>query len=111
MVNRKLDIPTCEEEARILQGIDADPDARELTDDELARMQPAAEALPEVVAAYKSGELKRRRGQRGPQKKPTKQQVSIRFSPEVLAHFKGTGRGWQTRMDEALKQWIVEHSE
>jgi len=35
--------------------------------------------------------------------------VHIRFSPEVIAHFKVTGKGWQTRMDEALKEWIAEH--
>jgi uncharacterized protein (DUF4415 family) len=37
-------------------------------------------------------------------------QLSIRYSPEVIAHFKATGKGWQTRMDEALKEWIAEHS-
>ena len=81
----------------------------ELTDEELARMRPAAEVLPEVVAAYKAGQLKLpRRGR--PRKANPKVQVSIRYSPEVIAHFKATGRGWQTRMDEALKEWIAEHS-
>ncbi len=82
----------------------------ELTDEELARMRPAAEVLPEVVAAYKAGQLKLpRRGR--PRKANPKVQVSIRYSPEVIAHFKATGKGWQTRMDEALKEWIAEHSE
>jgi len=81
-------------------------DVPELTDEELARMRPAAEVLPEVVAAYKAGRLKRR-GR--PRKANPKVQVSIRYSPEVIAYFKATGRGWQTRMDEALRQWIAEH--
>ena len=34
--------------------------------------------------------------------------LSIRYSPEVVGH---TGKGWQTRMDEALKDWIAEHGE
>jgi len=42
-------------------------------------------------------------GRRGLQKKPTKKLVSIRLSPEVLRHFKSTGEGWQTRLDEALR--------
>lgn len=45
-------------------------------------------------------------GQRGPQKTPTKKQVTLRLSPEVLAHFKSKGKGWQTRIDNALKKAI-----
>jgi uncharacterized protein (DUF4415 family) len=47
-----------------------------------------------------------RRGKRGPQKAPTKRLVSIRLSPEVIDHFKSTGRGWQTRIDSTLRQAI-----
>jgi uncharacterized protein (DUF4415 family) len=53
---------------------------------------------------------KRKPGQRGPQVAPTKQLVSVRYSPEVLAFFKASGAGWQSRMDEALKQWVSSHS-
>ena len=53
---------------------------------------------------------KRKRGQRGPQQSPTKQLVSVRYSPEVLDYFKATGAGWQTRMDEALLEWVHEKS-
>jgi uncharacterized protein (DUF4415 family) len=53
---------------------------------------------------------KRKPGQRGPQVAPTKQLVSVRYSPEVLAFFKASGAGWQSRMDEALKQWVSTHS-
>jgi uncharacterized protein (DUF4415 family) len=49
---------------------------------------------------------KRKPGQRGPQLAPTKQLVSVRYSPEVLAFFKASGAGWQTRMDDALRQWV-----
>ena len=49
---------------------------------------------------------KRKSGQRGPQVAPTKQLVSVRYSPEVLSFFKSSGPGWQSRMDEALKQWV-----
>jgi uncharacterized protein (DUF4415 family) len=52
---------------------------------------------------------KRRLGRRGAQAMPTKQLVSIRYSPEVLAFFKAGGAGWQTRMDEVLKRWVAAH--
>lgn len=48
---------------------------------------------------------KRKQGERG----PTKQSVSIRYSPEVLDYFKATGAGWQTRMNDALRDWVAKH--
>ena len=47
-----------------------------------------------------------RRGKRGPQVAPTKKLVSLRLSPEVIKHFKATGRGWQTRIDSTLQESI-----
>ena len=32
--------------------------------------------------------------------------TTIRLSQEVLDHFKADGRGWQTRIDEALREWV-----
>ena len=46
---------------------------------------------------------------RGKNKNPTKEQVAIRFDPEVLAAFRADGPGWQTRMNTALKEWLSEH--
>ena len=45
-------------------------------------------------------------GQRGPQKMPTKQLVSLRLSRDVLEYFKAKGPGWQTRIDQTLKSAI-----
>jgi uncharacterized protein (DUF4415 family) len=39
-----------------------------------------------------------------------KQAVTVRYSPEVLAAFRATGAGWQTRMNDALKDWLSNHS-
>jgi uncharacterized protein (DUF4415 family) len=47
-----------------------------------------------------------RRGKRGPQRTPTKKLVSLRLSPEVIDHFKSSGRGWQTRIDSTLLESI-----
>jgi uncharacterized protein (DUF4415 family) len=35
--------------------------------------------------------------------------VSVRYSPEVVAYFKSTGEGWQSRMDEALREYVEQH--
>ena len=60
----------------------------------------------EATEAWLSQAMVVRPSHRGPQKSPTKKQVSLRLSPEVVAHFKATGKGWQTRIDETLKKAI-----
>ena len=84
----KLTRNTPEEEAAIQRGIKADPDTRELSTEEIMSMK--------------------RRG-RGPQKAPTKESVTVRWSPEVLEAFRATGPGWQARMDLALRDWLTTH--
>lgn len=87
-----------EEEARLQAGIAADPDAAELSDEELARMRPASEVLPpELYAA-----LTRRRGR--PKADVTKIPVKLRLDRGTVDAFKATGAGWQTRMNDALAQ-------
>lgn len=34
---------------------------------------------------------------------------TIRFDVAILEAFKATGKGWQTRMNEALRDWLKEH--
>jgi uncharacterized protein (DUF4415 family) len=38
-----------------------------------------------------------------------KTQTTVRISNEVLAFFRASGRGWQTRMDEALRKFVASH--
>ena len=52
---------------------------------------------------YDGGALVRRG--RPPLETP-KVPVSIRLSADVLARFKATGSGWQTRVNEALADWL-----
>jgi uncharacterized protein (DUF4415 family) len=47
---------------------------------------------------------------RGPQRTPTKVPTTIRFDADVLAALKTTGRGWQTRVNDAMREWLKEHS-
>ena len=53
-------------------------------------------------------EARRTRGQRGPQKRPTKVPVTVRYSPEVVEYFKATGEGWQARMDAVLREYVAQ---
>ena len=46
-----------------------------------------------------------RRG-RPPAARP-KVSTTIHLSQDVMDHFKTGGRGWQTRIDEALRDWIA----
>jgi uncharacterized protein (DUF4415 family) len=62
----------------------------------------------EVEAFWKNATV-RRPGQRGRGRKAKKVLLSVRYSPEVVEYFKATGEGWQSRMDEALKEWVASH--
>ncbi len=84
---------------------------RPLTAKEKAAMADAVFVKTGGYAAVRAAlAQKRKRGQRGPQQAPTKQLVSVRYSPEVLQYFKSTGAGWQTRMNDALIDWVNKKS-
>jgi uncharacterized protein (DUF4415 family) len=46
---------------------------------------------------------------RGPGKKPAREAILLHLPPDVLAAFRATGRGWQTRMGEVLQEWATRH--
>lgn len=37
---------------------------------------------------------------------PQRRTLTIRLSQDVIDHFRAGGRGWQTRIDDALLDWI-----
>jgi uncharacterized protein (DUF4415 family) len=84
----KLIQPTKAEEAEIAAGIAADPDTYELSDAEFAELRPVR-GRPRSVAP--------------------KERITIRLSPDVVAKFRAAGRGWQTRVDSALRDWLATH--
>lgn len=61
-----------------------------------------ARSLPELRGKLAKG--------RGHGRKPPKVSTTVRFDTDVLAAFKATGKGWQTRMNNALKEWLSEHT-
>lgn len=79
---------------------DGTGDVRDLTIKDLKTFRPA-QSLPAT--------LKRKIGERGPQKAPTKERITIRLSRDVVERFRATGDGWQTRVDDALHDWLKRH--
>lgn len=73
----------------------------EWTGKEMRAARPLMDVLPkETVAA-----IRRYRGQRGPQKSPTKELVSLRIDRDVVEAYRATGTGWQTRANDALRAY------
>ena len=79
---------------------DESGEVRELTRADMRRFRPASEALPADLAEALP---RRKRGQRGRQKAPTKEQITVRLDQDVVEFFRATGPGWQTRMNRALR--------
>jgi uncharacterized protein (DUF4415 family) len=55
--------------------------------------------------------LARRRGRPvGSLKTAPKEKTSIRFDSDVLAALRATGRGWQTRVNDVMREWVARHA-
>ncbi len=89
-------IPSVEEDVMITEQ------AREegtLHDDEALEQFRSFEdsALPDSLKAATRGR---------PKADVTKDSITIRLSPEVTAYFRSTGKGWQTRLDDVLREYV-----
>ena len=73
-------------------------------------VEPVAdEDSSDATVALREAATKRRVGR--PAGSGNKEQVAIRFDRDVLAVFRAGGPGWQTRMNDALRQYLAEHPE
>ena len=63
---------------------------------------------PDLSAPEWQAKFDKAKVMRGAQVAPRKIPVSIRLSAEVVEHFKAQGKGWQSRIDEALKAAIAQ---
>ena len=89
---KKIDSEVAEFEAALLRS------AEQAAAGRYARVH-----TPEQISA-------RRRGRPvGSTAQVRKTATTIRFDEEVVKAFKSTGRGWQTRMNDALKDWLSTH--
>lgn len=87
----KLSQPKPAEDAAINRGIAADRDTHELGAADFKRMQPLREIL-------------KHRGR--PKSATHKIPVTVRLDPKVIDFFRASGRGWQTRMNDALVGYV-----
>ena len=77
---------------------DEDGEVRELTDENFfSHARPTRELFPDL-----DEKLARARGQRGPQKTPTKERVTLRLDRAVVESYRADGPGWQTRINDDL---------
>jgi len=83
-----------------------DDEIPELDDEWFKRAKSAAEVLPQELLAVLP---KRKPGQRGKQVAPKKELIAIRLDADLVGIFRSKGRGWQTRINSALKEWAKEH--
>jgi len=81
-----------------------DDEIPELDDKWFTRARPAREVLPEIFGAEVAAQMLKPRG-RPPLEAP-KEQINIRLSQRVLAAFRATGKGWQTRIDNLLLEAV-----
>lgn len=85
---KKIRLNTPEEDAQITAAALTDADNLPLTNTELSL-------------------FKRVRGR--PLGSGKKAQVTLRLDEQILARFKATGSGWQTRINDALLDWAKHH--
>ncbi len=86
-----------------------DEDAPEATDEWFDEARAAEEVLPGLVGANAAQELLRpRRGR--PRSTNPKEHVNIRLDADVVRAFRSTGKGWQTRLNDALRDWLSTHA-
>ena len=88
----------------VLEAVRAIPPAEDFVwdgSDEDDRPATAAELASGIEAT------RRKRGR--PAGSGTKEQVAIRIDHDILEAFRADGRGWQRRMNDALREWVKTH--
>lgn len=81
-------VPTPEEDAAINAGIAADPDTYELTEENFPSFRRIGRPPVDTPKVF----------------------TGIRLDADIVETFKSTGKGWQTRMNAALRDWLKNHS-
>jgi len=84
---RSFELPTEDEEKAINVGISSDKDTFELSNEDFSKLRPVGRPVAEIK----------------------KDRITIRLSPEVTEFFRATGKGWQTRMDKILLEYVATH--
>ena len=84
-------VPSANEDTVITKAVRSDPDA-----------------VPYTEADWKKAKVQARVGR--PKAESPKVFTGIRLDADVVETFKASGKGWQTRVNAALRDWLKRHS-
>jgi len=71
------------------------------------RARAASEVLPELLGTEAASQLLKPRGR--PPAATTRIHLNLRLDADIVQAFKAKGAGWQTRMNNALHEWLETH--
>ena len=77
---------------------DDEGEVRELLLDDLKQFRPITDVLSD--ASLKKLGVER----------AEKETVTLQLSQDVLDGFRATGRGWESRVDGVLREWLAKHA-
>jgi len=121
---RKIRMPSDEEDAAIHAAAMSDPDCPPMTEEQLASLRPAREALPAALytaltdkanpvkfvpvpeTAHPARVDAPRQRDRPPLDAP-KKRIAIQLDADVLDGLRATGAGWQTRVNALLREAVA----
>jgi uncharacterized protein (DUF4415 family) len=72
-------------------------DNPEWTAERIARAKPFNEVFPELAESI---------ARDGIQAGPAEEFVTLRLDPKVIEHFRASGPGWQSRINDTLKKFL-----
>jgi uncharacterized protein (DUF4415 family) len=87
-----------------------DDENPEWTDKDFQKSRPAGVVLREMLPKATADEMLKPKPGRPPGSGKKAPATAVRFDADILAAFKATGKGWQTRINEALRDWLKTHS-
>ncbi|AOJ01310.1 MULTISPECIES: BrnA antitoxin family protein [Burkholderia] len=90
---------------KVRNPVDENP---EWTDADFVRARPAEEVLTELLGKDVAAKLTKPCGR--PKSANPKTPLKLRIDPDIVSAYKAQGEGWQTRMNDALRDYAKSHS-
>ena len=88
-----------------------DDENPEWTAQDFKKARPAAEVLRKHLPKETVDEMLKPKPGRPAGSGRKAPATAVRFDSDILAAFKATGKGWQTRINDALREWLKTHKQ